>query len=165
MDPRNFLYEDYIFQFEELGYNAELHTISGVNSILANCKYLHGNSINYIDTNGKQATINKSYAQIIMEAGKTYNVSPYHLASRILQEQGTTGTAMVSGNYNSTYRGYYNFFNIGATGSDIMANGLKYAKIMDGLHRKKQYMEEQNLLQKNTYNMDNLHYIYKNLML
>ena len=35
---------------------------------------------------------------------------------------------MVSGNYNSTYRGYYNFFNIGATGSDIMANGLKYAK-------------------------------------
>ena len=30
MDPRNFLYEDYIFQFEELGYNAELHTISGV---------------------------------------------------------------------------------------------------------------------------------------
>lgn len=128
MDPRNFLYEDYIFQFEELGYNAELHTISGVNSILANCKYLQGNSINYIDTNGKQATINKSYAQIIMEAGKTYNVSPYHLASRILQEQGTTGTAMVSGNYNSTYRGYYNFFNIGATGSDIMANGLKYAK-------------------------------------
>lgn len=131
MDPRNFLYEDYIFQFEELGYNEELHTISGVNSILANCKYLQGNSVKYIDKDGKQSTINKSYAQIIMEAGKTYNVSPYHLASRILQEQGTTGTEMVSGNYNSTYRGYYNFFNICATGNDIMANGLQYAKNND----------------------------------
>lgn len=45
-----------------------------------------------------------------------------------MQEQGTTGTEMVFGNYNSTYRGYYNFFNIGATGDDIMANGLQYAK-------------------------------------
>ncbi len=128
MDPRNFLYEDYIFQFEELGYNEELHVISGVNTILANCPYLLGNTIKYITTEGKQATINKSYAQVIMEAGKKYNVSPYHLASRILQEQGTTGTEMISGNYNSTYRGCYNFFNIGATGDDITANGLKYAK-------------------------------------
>ena len=128
MDPRNFLYEDYIFQFEELGYNEDLHTINGVNTILANCQYLQGNKIEYITTEGKKATINKSYAQVLMEAGKKYNISPYHLASRIVQEQGTTGTEMVFGNYNSTYRGYYNFFNIGATGDDIMANGLQYAK-------------------------------------
>lgn len=128
MDPRNFLYEDYIFQFEELGYNEDLHTINGVNTILANCQYLQGNKIEYMTTEGKKATINKSYAQVLMEAGKKYNISPYHLASRIVQEQGTTGTEMVFGNYNSTYRGYYNFFNIGATGDDIMANGLQYAK-------------------------------------
>lgn len=128
MDPRNFLYEDYIFQFENLGYNQELHTLQGVNTILEKCAYLQGNSIKYIKTDGKTGTINKSYAQVILEAGKKFNVSPYHLASRIVQEQGTTGTEMVSGNYNSKYRGYYNFFNIGATGGDLMANGLEYAK-------------------------------------
>ena len=95
MDPRNFLYEDYIFQFEELGYNEDLHTINGVNTILANCQYLQGNKIEYMTTEGKKATINKSYAQVLMEAGKKYNISPYHLASRIVQEQGTTGTEMV----------------------------------------------------------------------
>lgn len=70
MDPRNFLYEDYIFQFEELGYNEDLHTINGVNTILANCQYLQGNKIEYMTTEGKKATINKSYAQVLMEAGK-----------------------------------------------------------------------------------------------
>lgn len=128
MDPRNFINEDSIFQFENLGYNEGLHTIEGVKTIIANCGYLQGNTIKYIKTDGTTGTINKSYAQVIFDAGKKYNVSPYHLASRIVQEQGTTGTEMVSGNYNTTYRGYYNFFNINATGSDIMANGLSHAK-------------------------------------
>lgn len=35
MDPRNFLNDDYIFQFEELTYNRNAHTLKGVKQVLA----------------------------------------------------------------------------------------------------------------------------------
>lgn len=113
MDPRNFLDDDNIFQFLELtytNYNYEqiINMVSG--SFL--------NKTNIIDA--------------IIDSAKTYNVSPYYIITRLIQEQGKSGTELVSGNgYNGNYAGYYNAFNIGATGNtraEVVLNGLKRAQ-------------------------------------
>ena len=127
MDPRNSLKEDYVFQFENLSYNPDIQTRAGVETILAPCNYMQG-TITYVDINGNTQTIGKTYIDVIMEAAAEYNVSPYHLASRIRQEIGTgNGSVIVSGTYNG-YTGYYNYYNIGATGANQIASGLEYAK-------------------------------------
>lgn len=127
LDPRNSLCEDYIFQFEQLTYDSTIQTKAGVEKILADCDYMQG-KISYTDTNGEKKTINKTYIDVIMEAAKTYNVSPYHIASRIRQEIGTEeGSVIVSGTV-SGYTGYYNYFNWGAYGENIIGSGLKTAK-------------------------------------
>lgn len=132
MDPRNWLNEDYIFQFENLSYDSNTQTIDGVNKIIANAAWMQGNTITYTTTNGTTATINKSYAQIIMEAARESNISPYHLAARIVQEQSTGNTASSTGKGTySGYIGYYNFYNINATGkgtATVIENALKYAR-------------------------------------
>lgn len=132
MDPRNSLYEDYIFQFEDLRWVDGVYTIAGINQILSDCKYLQGNKITYTATDGKTKTINKSYAQVIYDAAKENKISPYHLAARIRQEQGpgSAASSTATGTYTG-YKGYYNFFNINAYGSGsstIIKNALKYAK-------------------------------------
>lgn len=132
MDPRNWMNEDYIFQFENLSYDANTQNIDGVNKIIASASWMQGSSITYTKTDGTKATINKSYSQIIMEAAKEANISAYHLAARIVQEQGTGSTASstASGTY-SGYNGYYNYCNIGATGnssSAVIARALSYAR-------------------------------------
>ena len=129
MDPRNSLYEDYIFQFENLDWKEDTHTIDGVEQILDGT-FLDVSTIKYKTTNGSTKTINKSYAKVIMEAAEQAGISPYHLASRIAQEQGSTGSATSSGTY-SNYEGYYNFLNVNASGSGsstIIKNALAYAK-------------------------------------
>ena len=133
MDPRNALYDEtYLFQFENLKWVDNTYTIEGIEFILDGCDYLLKDKITYKKTDGKTGTINKTYSQVIMEAAKKAGISPYHLASRIRQEQGTGSQASPSatGNY-SGYIGYYNFFNVGATGSgssSIIKNALTYAK-------------------------------------
>ena len=70
-----------------------------------------------------------SYADIIMEAAEQSGVSPYILASMILQEQGEGTSDLISGN-SVNYPGYYNFFNIGAyehDGMNAVTAGLYYA--------------------------------------
>ena len=127
MDPRNSLNEEYIFQFEQLTYDPEIQTIEGVEQILKDCNYMQGN-IKYYDSNKKEQTINKTYIQVIMEAAKEYNISPYHIASRIRQEQGSgNGSVMIGGKY-SGYEGLYNYYNIGAFGDNVIASGLKTAR-------------------------------------
>ena len=132
MDPRNSLFEDYIFQFENLQWVDGLYTIDGINKILADCQYMQGSKITYTKTDGTTGTINKSYAQVIYDAAKDNNISPYHLASRIRQEQGPgkNASSTATGKYTG-YVGYYNFFNINASGSGsstIIKNALTYAK-------------------------------------
>lgn len=132
MDPRNWINEDYIFQFENLSFDENTQNIDGVNKIISGASWMQGNSITYTRTDGSRATINKSYAQLIMEASREANISAYHLAARIVQEQGTgsSASATASGTY-SGYTGYYNYCNIGATGSSsatVIANGLNYAR-------------------------------------
>lgn len=134
MDPRNSLNEEFVFQFEHLAYDEKNQTREGVEKILLPCDYMQG-KITYYDTEGKQKTLDKTYVDVIMEAAKQYNVSPYHLASRIRQEQGTGDAgSMISGTWtgeNGKYKGYYNYFNVsafGATDYEIIKKGLTYAK-------------------------------------
>lgn len=123
MDPRNFLNENQIFQFETLEY-AGYQNAAGVQSVLSNT-FMAGN---YTDTDGAV----RSYADTFVEIGANVGVSPYHLASRCKQEQGVRGTSdLISGRY-SNYAGYYNYFNVRAftTGSaSAVVNGLEYAKL------------------------------------
>lgn len=121
IDPRNFLNENRVFMFESLSYSSSTHTEDGVNAILA------GSFMAKEKVDGGK----KTFAQVIMKAGQKYNISPYYLASRILQETGYTRSDLVKGDYSGKYDkfdGYYNFFNYGASGTDVVYNGLSYAK-------------------------------------
>lgn len=118
MDPRNFLNEQNVFMFECLSYDSDTQTIDGVEKIIDN-SFMETATIK--DTSGNSI----SYAEAYMQAAAISNVSPFHLASRTIQEVGTTGdNKSVSGKCKG-YEGYYNFYNIMAhTGSE---DGLYYA--------------------------------------
>lgn len=121
MDPRNSLRDDRVFQFELLTYNASYHTVNAISAVLNNT---------FMNSSRNAPGTGYTFAQIFLEAGSRQNVSPFHLASRVYQEQGSGGSALISGTY-SGYQGYYNYFNIGATGStqrEVIVNGLKYAQ-------------------------------------
>lgn len=129
MDPRNWINDSNIFQFENLAYNGDIQNIDGVNKILNTVPWAKGDKITYIKTDGTTGTLDKSYAQVIMEAAAEAGISPYHLAARIKQEQGVNNSASSTGRGdNATYKGYYNFLNIQATGGDVIGNALKYAQ-------------------------------------
>lgn len=116
IDPRNFLNESNIFQFEELTYNSNVQNLKGVQAILKG-SFMDGTKITTDD--GRSIT----YAEAFMEAGKKSNVSPYHLASKVLQEVGKSGSKSTSGT-NPNYP-VYNFYNIGAYTGYL--DGLKWA--------------------------------------
>ena len=125
LDPRNFLTEKYIFMFENLQYDETTQGTEIVKSIFGS-GYLSADE----------------YVNYFIDAGKKFNVSPVHLASRVVQEGGArSGYAAVSGEYNGTYRGYsltgyYNYYNIGAYAddytSDPVVRGLAYARGLVG---------------------------------
>src|SRR5699024_9280064 len=96
MDPRNSLFIDYIFQFEKLTYDSSTQTLEGVEAIISDCKYLQGKIKYYDRAKGKEVTLDKTYAEAILEAGKKNNISPYHIASRMRQEQGTGDGSVIS---------------------------------------------------------------------
>ena len=128
MDPRNFLSENNVYQFELLEYQSQYQTKAGVDNILNNTPF-YNKTFTYKDLNtGKSKSI--SYADAFVDAAKTSGVSPYHLASRARQEVVISATAVsgsVSGT-NATYPGIYNFYNIGAVSSaNPVLNGLKWA--------------------------------------
>ena len=114
MDPRNSLNGSDIFQFLELSYNG--YNMDTVRSMVSKASFLN----------------NDSCINTLISAGEKYNVNVYNLIARILQEQGSDGTVLSSGaGYNGQYVGYYNVFNIGASGSGkdaVILNGLKRAE-------------------------------------
>ena len=119
MDPRNFLNASEIYMFLMQSHGGATYTAEEVKSIVAST---------FLDT--------AEYINIILKAGEQSGVSPYVIASKIRQEQGTEGTsALISGNYTGAggvYKGYYNFFNWSASGSTntaVIENGLRYAKL------------------------------------
>lgn len=111
MDPRNSLNENDIFQFEELTNNG--YEISTIAQML-------------------KGTFLEGHENGIINAADKNNVNPYYIVARIIQEQGKNGTVLTKGNgYNGQYIGYYNVFNIGASGNStekILLNGLAYAR-------------------------------------
>ena len=105
MDPRNSINEADIFQFEEL-----TSTSSDVNIVkkMTNGTFLQGRE------------------QEITNIANTKGVNSYYIVARLIQEQGKSGSELISGK-----TGYYNAFNFGASGStseQVIANGLAYAK-------------------------------------
>lgn len=120
MDPRNWLTETHIFQFEQLTYNKSYHTEAAVQSIL-NGSFMSGNI---------PLEKNRTYANVFFSVGRELGVSPYHLASRAYFEQGVNGTsALISGKYPG-YENLYNYYNIGASGANeqVVINGLTRAR-------------------------------------
>lgn len=125
LDPRNFLDESGIFQFETLEYQSYQNE-SGVSNILAS-SFMNGS---FTDTDGAA----RSYASTFAEAGSAAGISPYHIASRCLQEQGVYGTSQSVSGTVSGYENFFNFFNIGAyaaNGNTATINGLIYAQGTD----------------------------------
>ena len=112
MDPRNILNDDNIFQFLELKYTEGAHTTQGIQS-LTEGSFLEGESI----------------AEALIQAGENANVDPYFITSRLIQEQGRSGTTLSRGyEYNGVT--VYNPFNVNATGNsseEIIENAAKYA--------------------------------------
>lgn len=121
LDPRNFLSEKQVFMFEVLSYNSMYHNnIEGIESVLKS-SFMYNT---YVD--GQQE---KKFSDVILSSSTTYKLSPYYVVSRILQETGNTRSALVLGTYPNypMYNGYYNFFNYGAGGDNVVENGLTYA--------------------------------------
>lgn len=128
-DPRNYLNSANIFAFESLSYDSSTHTVDGVNNVLSGT--FMANSSHDLTYNG---TNYANYAAALIYAASRSGVSPYHLATRILQEQGTNGAGSSISGTVAGYAGYYNYYNIGAyAGGGITAvqNGLKYAASSD----------------------------------
>lgn len=120
MDPRTYLDEKHIFAFEAQTFNESYQTEAVVQKLVQNT-FMSGNI----------PDSNQSYANAFYEIGSNAAVkaSPIFLAARVKQEQGIKGSSdLISGKY-SGYEGYYNYFNIQATGTGTQAvvNGLKYA--------------------------------------
>ena len=135
MDPRNFLNEVRIFQFEELSFNSSSNSVDGIEKILYGTEF-YNQIVSYLTSSGSTITMNKKYSDLIYSAGIQSKVSSYHLASRIKQEVGPfLSHNSISGKV-SGYEGLYNFYNIGATSSSepmgAIINGLKYARDGNG---------------------------------
>lgn len=122
LDPRNWLNEEYIFQFEQLTYNASYHSEAAVQTFL-NATFMRG----------AVPQDSRTYARLFWDVGQGLGVSPFHLASRVYSEQGAGGTsALISGTWPG-YEGLYNYYNISASGStnqEVVTNGLAKARAM-----------------------------------
>ncbi|MBR4430447.1 MAG: hypothetical protein IKS75_04040 [Clostridiales bacterium] len=118
LDPRNFFTPQRIFAFEMLGFDPSVHTVEGVREIIRG---------SFMDNDPTY-----DYAQLIYDAGKNAGVSPYFLASRIIQEMGYSGESALSRGEVTGFEGYYNFYNIGAYATTepggAVINGAKYAQ-------------------------------------
>ena len=133
MDPRNWLSDSYVFQFEYLKYEEGL---SSSYASAASDLIDHSAFYKYHYERGT------NLGNVMNEVGKELNVSPVHIASRVLQELGAKDSLynLYSGVYPG-YENYYNFYNFGvsdscATSKGATTCGLSYAKEHNwyGLH-------------------------------
>ena len=119
MDPRVYLDTSNIFQFQRLDTSAGTLSTSAI-KIAAQGTFLSD------DEN----------VVAIYNAAKDNNINAFHLVTRTIQEQGRDGTSILSsgkeymGTNGVIYKGLYNLFSIGATGSssaEVKTNGLERA--------------------------------------
>lgn len=120
MNPLTYLDETHIFAFEGMSYDGSYQTKEVLD------KMLSGTFMS-----GKIPGSSTTYSDAFMEIGSSSKVkaSPLFLAARVKQEQGSGNGDMISGTVKG-YEGYYNYFNIKASGStkaEIVKNGLTYA--------------------------------------
>ena len=124
MDPRNFLNTNDAYIFMKQSYDPESQNLSGLRELLKG-RFLENK---YADVN--DMLYGGDYAYVIMEAAKISGVSPYILASTIIQEQGSNGTVFTDGTLSYNGVTVYNFFNMGVTGTteaEKRTNGAKFA--------------------------------------
>ena len=131
MDPRNFINNVRVFQFEELSYNSQTNNLSSIEKILYGTEF-YNKIVEYKTSTGNNIVTNEKYSDLILAAAKVSGVSSFHLASRIKQEVGPfLSHSSISGTVKG-FEGLYNFYNIGATSSSepmgAIKNGLRYAK-------------------------------------
>ena len=120
MDPRNFLSGNDFYMFAQQGYDKSLHSADLLKSVIKGTFLENGYGNN-----------SNAYINDIMEAANSSGVNPCVLAAIIIAEQGTKGTSsLISGTYPG-FEGYYNFFNVGASGQGdeaVIRSGLTKAK-------------------------------------
>ena len=116
MDPRNSLNDSNVFQYLLLS-NDENITKEQVATMAKKISYLND-----------QKLIDAIYE---VANDPNYDINPFFIIGKILQEQGSGASALCSGQgYKDKYVGYYNLFNVGASGTgddEVILNGLKYA--------------------------------------
>ena len=114
MDPRNFLNEVRIFQFEILSYDEKTNNLDGIEKILYGTEF-YNKIVEYKNSSGNNIVTSDKYSDLILKGGITSKVSTYHLASRIKQEVGPFLSHSSISGIVSGFEGLYNFYNIGAT--------------------------------------------------
>lgn len=120
MDPRNFLDETNVFQFETLEYE-DYQNLEGIKKLLSS-SFMKGD---YIEPDG---SVN-SYADTFLKVAQLTKTNPYHLAARCYQEQGKGTSDSISGKV-AGLENYFNYYNIGAYasgGNSPTRQGLIYA--------------------------------------
>ena len=119
MDPRVYLDTKNIFQFQRLDTSAGTLSTSAIKTAAQGT---------FLEENDNVVAI--------YNAAKDNNINAFHLITRTIQEQGRDGTSILSsgkeyiGTDGVTYKGLYNLFSIGATGSnsaEVKTNGLARA--------------------------------------
>lgn len=124
LDPRNWLNEKYIFQFESIKKSDSVQSVSSVNAILKKT-WMANSKINYFDTQGISKTVTEvnTYADAMIKASNDTNMSANYIAAKIRQENGgATYSATAVCGTRTPFQGIFNYFNIGA-----------YTTAMDGL--------------------------------
>ena len=113
MDTRNWLNENGIFQFLNVNlYSSSSVSTSGIQSIV-------------------KSTFLENYVDDINTACKNKNVNPYFIISRLIQENGKSGSYTSKGMDGGDGKTYFNPFNLGASGNsrdEVQANALSRAK-------------------------------------
>lgn len=125
LDPRNFLDEASIFQFETLEYKDYQSNEENVGNILKNT-FMSGS---YTEPDGSSV----DYAKTFIKTGKKIGISPYFIAARCYQEQGKGTSKSIAGNVKG-YENLFNYYHIGAypaNGNSSVINGLIYASKND----------------------------------
>lgn len=125
MDPRNFLTDEGIMQFEKLSFDSSM-TVDDI-ELAVKGTFMANTPASYYDASGNLVTVKENYSKIIYDASKKYNINPCFLAKKIINEVGTKGSGATTGK-NKNYPGIYNFCNIGANdGGNAMEKGLAWA--------------------------------------
>lgn len=132
LDPRNWLNEKYIFQFESVKREDSEQTKDGVEGILSGT-WMNKSLINYYTTGGNLKTYDTTtkYSDAMISASKYSGLSAYYIASKIRQENGgTSASATAVCGTKAPFQGMYNYYNIGAysTASDGLAWAAGFLK-------------------------------------